>query len=315
MHAERYSFNSCEIKEIDIDICYIFGYMFFDTNINGINIIYMGDRVEFSKNNMLNRFASKLWAQRRYHEFINANIIFDNLEHIPQLVKSAFIELADNTDYTRQLQGLGIFEVLQFYTMNNCFDFVAVRDINEFFDEFDWMKFEFDDKLLFLAHIQKFKLYIGETAYNDKFIDSAKEDIAFVTFYCGTDDYEYALSSIKDCLNEICSTFGINSKYEVIEWRKGSWIITVVVIASAALILPKIFKKYADVIIEVNTKRKISKRIADRLERKNLNLSDLKLITDIAKSVGIVAASSDEKFDLIDVTDMARMLEVIKIGI
>jgi len=314
MHAERYRFKSCIMTDIDIDICYIFGYFFFDTSIRSINIIYMGDRIEFTKDNMLNKFASNLWIQRRYYEFINANIIFDNLTHVIPLIKNAFNELVKNTDYSGRLEALNIFEILHFYTMCNQFDFKFVTEVMNFFDDFDWEQFSFENKLLYLSQTHKYKLYLSETAYDSKFIESANGEISFVTFYCNTDDYDNALDLIKKCLNEICETYGLTSDFEIIESRKGSWIITVALVASCALLLPVIFKRYIDIAIEINTKRKISKRISDRLERKNLKLEDLKQIADIAKSAGIVAIAK-EGANSVDLSSISKILEMVKIGV
>lgn len=314
MHAERYSFKSCELTDIDIDICYIFGYFFFDTSISGINIIYMGERVEFTKDNMLNKFANELWSQRRYHEFINANIIFDNLNNIPRLVKNAFVELVKNTDYSGKLEAVNVFEVLQFYSLCNKFSFGIVKDIIDYFDTFNWEQFGIDDKILYLSHVQKLKMYLTEMAYDSSFIRSANDDISFVTFYCNSEDYNHALTLIKECLNNVCLKYGIANRYEVIDSRRGSWIITIAVVTACALTLPLIFKRYVDIIIEINTKRRISKKVADNLAKKNLNLSDLKLIADISKSVGIVSVSK-ESLNAIDVAEISKILEVMKIGI
>ena len=314
MHAERYSFKSCTMTDIDIDICYIFGYFFYDTSISGINIIYMGEKVEFTKDNMLSKFAYELWSQRRYCEFINANIIFNNLDKVAHLVKSAFNELPKNTEYSGRLETLNIFEALQFYTMCNKFNSSIVKDILNFFDKFDWDNFNLDNKILYLSQVQKLKLYLSETMYDLNFIKSANNDISFVTFCCNTDDYDYALSLIRNCLNDVCLAYKLTNKYEILDSHRGSWIITIAVAGSCALVLPLLFKKYADVIIEIDTKRKINRKIADSLENSSLTLSDLKLITDIAKSIGIVTVVK-ESHEHIDISAIAKILEVLKIGI
>jgi len=311
MHAERYSFKSCTLTDVDIDICYIFGYLFHDTNLYSINIIYMGDRVEFTKDNMLNRFASNLWIQQRYYEFINANIIFNNLNHVPQLVEKAFNEISKNSNYFRRLETMNVFDLLQFYSMCNRFDFNVLKDIFNFLDDFDWNLFNVDERILFITQVHKLKLYLTEVAYDNRFIESANKNISFVTFYCNTDDYDLALSMIKECLNNICSVFGFTNSCEIINKQKGSWIITIAVITSCALMLPKIFKKYADVIIEINTKNKISKKLTNNLNKKNLNMTDLKKITDIALTSGIISNTIEN----LDLSDVSKIIDMLKIEI
>jgi hypothetical protein len=207
-----------------------------------------------------------------------------------------------------------IFRVVQFYAMRNRFGFRMIRDLLEFWDEFDWGRFVFEDKLAALTQIEAFRLYITEGAYDDSFIDSAFEDISFVTFHCLNDDYHEALSGIKNCMEAVCESLGVDCIFEIVEEKKGSWILTIMVIAACALILPKIFKRYADVWIEVNTKRKISRKLSDQLDSKSLGLKDLKLISDIAKSAGLVNISK-ENMDKVDLSDFSKMLEFVKIGI
>jgi uncharacterized protein YjbI with pentapeptide repeats len=311
MHAERYSFKSCMLTDVDIDICYIFGYLFYDTSIYDISIIYMGDKVEFTRDVMLNRFAHNLLIQQRYYEFINANIIFDNLNSVPNLVKKAFNELSKNSDYSRRLETINIFDLLQFYSTCNKFDFITIKDILNFLEDFDWNQFDFDERILYLAQLHKFKLYLTEFAYDSRFIGSANADVSFVTFYCNVDDYNLALSTVKQCLNEICHACGFTNTYEVIAAQKGSWIITIALITSCALILPKVFKKYADVILEISTKSKISRKIADNLNKKNLNMKDLRQISDIAVASGIINYTAES----LDLSDVSKIVDMLKIEI
>jgi uncharacterized protein YjbI with pentapeptide repeats len=311
MHAERYSFKSCELVNVDIDICYIFGYLFYDTNIYDINIIYMGKKIEMSKENMLNRFACNLWAQQRYYEYINAKMLFDNIKCISQLIKKAFYEINKNTDYSTQLETLNIFDLLQFYSMCNMFDFDTLKDILNFLNNFDWGNFNSNKRIIYLTQVQRLELYLKESIYDEKFINSANTNISLVTFYCNTNDYNMAISTIKQCLNKICLIFGFSDSYEVIHVREGSWIITVAVITSCALLLPKVFKKYANVIIEISIKTKISRKIADKLNMKKLNINDFRKITDIASASGIISQTVEN----LDLSDISKIVDMLKIKI
>ena len=311
MHAERYNFKSCSMTDVNIDICYIFGYLFYNTNIYGINIIYMGERVEFTEDNLLNNYASALWKQGRYYEFMNANIMFQNYDFLPKLIEKAFSEIDTSDNYLRKLEICNIFDLLQFYFTCNVFNFKIVNAILSFLDEFTWDIFDFDERIIYLSLFQKLKMYISEYKYDDMFINSAQNDFSIITFYCNTEDYNLAFKTVEKFLLEICAIIGVSGGFEFIEAKKGSWILIFLTVTSCALLLPKILKKYVDIYIEVDTKKRISKKLKDKLNKKNISITEIKMIADIASDSGILKKNEDN----VDLSDISKIMETIKINL
>lgn len=138
MHAERYKFKNCNLSDNSFDICYIFGYFFYETNIFNINIIYMGEILKFNERNVKTKFTIDLWKQHRFYEFINSNILFSKYKNTLPLLKNAFLELIAINKYERKLEIYNILDMLSFYAYCNVFDFSLIKSILEYFDEFNW---------------------------------------------------------------------------------------------------------------------------------------------------------------------------------
>jgi len=75
------------------------------------------------------------------------------------------------------------------------------------------------------------------------------------------------------------------------------------------LLLPKLVRQYADLYLEINTKRSISKKIIEKMNKKNINIAEFKALSDIATETGVL------KEDKIDFDDLGKIVEAIKIGI
>lgn len=311
MHAERYRFISCNLQDVQIDVCYIYGYLFYDTNLFNIKIIYMGDLVDFNEDNVLYKFASNLWARSRYYEFINAYIIFGHTDNVKPLLEKAFIEMSKTNTYQRNLEIYNILDMLQFYISKNIFCFSSTKSIIEYLECIDLSTFTFEEKTTYLSQLEKIKTYLSDAQYNMDFILSAKNDVSFVTFYCKSDNYEQAINTVKDILEQAYAMLGVETHYILFDAQQGSWILTFVVISSCALLLPKIIKASTNLFFEINTKRKISKRISDKLEKKTLSTSELKELAEIAATAGIVNSGIKE----INSKDLSEFIDLIKIGI
>ena len=128
----------------------------------------------------------------------------------------------------------------------------------------DLSTFTFEEKTTYLSQLEKIKTYLSDAQYNMDFILSAKNDVSFVTFYCKSDSYEQAINTVKDILEQAYAMLGVETHYILFDAQQGSWILTFVVISSCALLLPKIIKASTNLFFEINTKRKISKRIDER---------------------------------------------------
>lgn len=309
MHAERYKFKECLLSENSFDICYIFGYLFYKTDICNIDIVYMGKILEFNEENVKTKFSINLWKQHRYYEFINSNILFGKYMNTLPLLQKAFSELTDLDKYARKLEIYNILDMLTFYAHCNVFDFQLIKAILEYFDAFNWDVFELDERIIYLAQYNTFKTYITETGYNEEFINTATSDFSFITFYCDTDDYEFALKTVEECITKIYNALNLPVYYELLYATKGSWILTFSVISACALLLPKLIRQYADLYLEINTKRSISKKIIEKMNKKNINIAEFKALSDIAIETGLL------KEDKIDLDDLGKIVETIKVGI
>lgn len=311
MHAERYKFISCTLQDVLIDVCYIYGYLFFDTNVLDIKIIYMGEVVGFTEQNILHRFAANLWVQSRYYEFINAYLIFGHVNDIQPLLEKAFCNLLNQSSPQRCLEIYNILDMLQFYISNNVFAFTITRSIIEFLENLNLTALNFEEKITYMSQLEKIKVYFTDAHYDVNFIMSAQSEISFVTFYCKTNSYEDALNSVKKVIDEIYASLALERQYALIDAQQGSWILTFVVISSCALMLPKLIKETTYLYFELNTKRKISKRITDKLQKKMLSTAELKELTEIALSSGLIHHNSKE----VELKDIAQIVDMIKIGI
>lgn len=311
MHAERYKFISCTLQDVLIDVCYIYGYLFFNTNVFDIKIIYMGEVVSFTEQNILQRFASNLWGQSRYYEFINAYLILGHINDIEGLLEKAFVNLLNQPTPQRNLEIYNIFDMLQFYISNNTFNFTITRSLIEFLESQTISALNFEEKITYMSQLEKIKVYLSDAHYDLNFILSAQKDISFVTFYCKTNNYDDALNFTTKVIESIYSSLGLERQYMLIDAQQGSWILTFAVISSCVLMLPKLIKETTYLYFELNTKQKISKRITDKLKKKMLATSELRELTEIALCSGLIHQDSKE----VDVKDIAQIVEMIKIGI
>lgn len=311
MHAERYKFISCTLQDVLIDVCYIYGYLFFDTNVLDIKIIYMGEVVSFTEQNILHRFAANLWGQSRYYEFINAYLIFGHINDIQPLLEKAFNNLLNQNTPQRNLEIYNVLDMLQFYISNNIFNFPITKAIVEFLENLNLSTLNFEEKITYLSQLEKIKVYLSDAHYNLDFIMSAQNDMSFVTFYCKTNNYKDALNSVKKVIDYIYASLALERRYILIDSQQGSWILTFVVISSCALLLPKIIKETTNLYFELNTKQKISKRITDKLQKKMLSTEELKELSEIALSSGLIHPDSKK----VELKDIAQIVEMVKIGL
>lgn len=311
MHAERFKFISCILEEVQIDVCYIYGYLFYNTNLIDIKIIYMGETLDFTEDNLLYKFAAKLWGRARYYEFINAYIIFGHINNVKPLLEKAFFNLIKENTPQRNLEIYNILDMMQFYISNNIFNFSTTKSILEFLETLNISALTFEEKVTYMSQLEKIKAFFSDTQYNLDFIMSAQDDISFVTFYCNSSDYNNVFKCVSQIIKQVYDSLNLNMEYTLIDAQQGSWILTFVVISSCALLLPKIINEVTHLYFEINTKQKISKRIADKLQKKSLSISELKELTGVAISSGLIDTESKK----VDLKELSKIVEMIKIGI
>ena len=274
-----------------------------------MNIIYMGENVVFNEKNVKTKFTVDLWKQHRFYEFINSNLLFGKYKNTLLLVKKAFSELIEISKYERKLEIYNILDMLSFYAYCNLFDFALIKLILEFFDDFNWDVFDLDEKIIYLAQYNKLTSYITEAAYNQDFINTAINDFSFITFYCNTDDYNLAIVIVEKYITKIYNKLGLPVYYELLNASKGSWILTFSVIAACALLLPKIIRQYSNLYLEINTKKSISLKLIEKMNKKSITISEFKALSEIAIDTGLL------KEEKIEMEDIGKIIESIKVGL
>lgn len=291
MHAERHNFVQCRIRNSSMGISYIFGYLFYNTDLNDIKILYRGEEIKLTKE-AISHHARLLWAEQRYHEFLNANIICHNLDAVPNMLKNILEALLNINPYLRRLEVNNLFEVLQFYVQNNVIPCPIYLKTLEILETFDWKRFTSEERLIYLAGYEMLKLFVIDGDYNNEFILSALDSYSILVIHCRTNDYDTAKKNTYQFLNDLCETLNMSANFEFVDAKKGSWIFTFFIITALALTIPKIISEAANVSFEINTKRQISKRLKAKLRKKNLTMDELKTISEIASNTGLIKGSS-----------------------
>ncbi len=311
MHAERHIFKECSLKNVYIGIDYIFGYLFCNTNIEGMIVLYHGEEVCLDDGQIFAKYIKSLWIQQRYYEFINANVIYRYYDCVPKALKKS-LELSKNkVDSIRELDISDILDSLCFYIENNILPYNSFVEIMNIIDNYNWNEFGNREYITYITICNRIDLIVNKANFSADFISSAQDNISTVTFHCKTDDYDKAYNLTTDILSEICTVCNISNNFILLDKEKGSWILTFVICSSIALMLPKIIKCYADTILEIKTKNKISKQLERKLESKNLKITDLKLLSEIAENSHIIA-NCDINYEKISVSDL---IDSISIGL
>lgn len=311
MHAERHRFKECILKRVYIGIDYIFGYLFYNTNIEGMIILYHGEEVCLEKESSFAMYIKELWLQQRYYEFINANIIYGNFNCIPPALQKSLILSENKTNNIRTLDISDILDSICFYIENCILPYDCFVQVMNIIDTYDWSKFSNEEYIIYMSKCNKLNLVINMANFSDEFIRSAYDNVSTVTFHCKTDNYDEAYNVTSEVLSRICSLYGLGNDFTLVDKQKGSWILTFAVCSGIVLLLPKLVKCYADVFIEIKTKNTISKQLEKKLQNKNLKLTDLKTLSEIASNSNLVT-STDLNYEKINIP---KLIDAIRIGL
>lgn len=309
MHAERHIFKNCDIKNVYIGIDYIFGYLFYNTNIEEMKVLYHGEEVHIANSNAFAQYIKDLWTQQRYYEFINANIIYGYYDCIPETLQKS-LELSKNkTDSIRELDISDILDSLCFYIENSILPYNCFVKAMNIIDNYNWSDFSSKEYITYMTICNKIALIVNKANFSENFINSAQDSISTVTFHCKTDDYDKAYNLTTTILSEICTACNLSENFILLDKEKGSWILTFAICSSVVLVLPKIIKCYADTILEFRTKSKISKQLEQKLENKHLKISDIKLISEIAEQANIIT-NNDMNYEKISIPNLIDSISV-----
>lgn len=291
MHAERLEFEKCTIQDSSMGISYIFGYLFYQTDLSGIKILYRGVELPFTKET-INSHAERLWEERRFCEFLNASIICGNFNFVPEIVTKSLENLLQESPYLREIELDGIFKILKFYTLNNVFPFPVFCQIVENLESFEWKKLTTEERIKYISNCEMLKFLIQDGEYNAEFISSAHDCQSILTIHCNTDDYEAAKESAYKFLESLSDRLNISGGFTLLDTKKGSWVFIFLVVSSIALLIPKVIAETINVSLEISTKRQIRKLLEPKLKQKNMSINDLKTITEIVSNSGLIKGSS-----------------------
>lgn len=311
MHAERHVFKDCQLQRVYIGITYIFGYLFFKTNLDEMVVLYRGDEVYLENESTFAAYINDLWLQQRYYEFINANIIYKNFDYIPDILHQALTLSYNKVASMRKLDIEDILDSLCFYVENCILPYKCFEKVIDIVDSYCWERFPDDEYLSYVTRRTKIDMTVNLANFSSDFIRSAYDSISTVTFHCKTDDHDKALNLATNVLSEVCRELGFNGSFCLVDEEKGSWILTFAICSSIALLMPKLLKCYADVIIEIKTKKRISSQLEKKLSSKNLKLTDLKLLSEIAANAHLIPGG-DINYEKIGVSEL---IDSIKVGL
>ncbi|MGO4729571.1 pentapeptide repeat-containing protein [Paenibacillus sp. 2KB_22] len=318
MHAENFIFKSCVLENVSLGKSYIFGYLFYKTDISRLDVLYRGNTVKMNVDNF-SEYIISLLTQQRFSEFINANIfLFRNFEGVPDQISNALSELSKINNTTRKLEMTNLFDMFTFYILNNQLPYKLVSKVLNILDDFDWTAFPFEEQLVYISMHKKIEMIMNTFHYDDSFIESAAGETLFVTFRCKTDDYQEALKLTSDLLDDLHLKLGLDKNYKLIQKEKGSWILTFAVVGVVALMMPKMLNDYSKTFFDFSLKRKKLKILGVlldniRIDPENIpkSLEQFNLILDTSEKSGL----TNPTFDNIIVTEAFKeIVNQIDIG-
>ncbi|PYE50157.1 pentapeptide repeat-containing protein [Paenibacillus barcinonensis] len=311
MHAENYSFSFCKLENVSFGISYIFGYLFHETDISGLDVLYRGNSVKMNIENF-SEYIISLLSHQRFYEFINANIfLFKKFDEIPDHFSHALIELSKINNSTRKLQITYILDMISFYTLNNQLPYKFICEILKRLDQFDWSIFPFDEQLVYMSLHKKIEMIITNFQYDYSFIESSANSTLFLTFTCKTDEYQEAFEITSNMLDELHSKLGFPKKYNLILKEKGSWILTFVVASTVGLMLPKLFNDYSNIYFNFVLKNRLLKKAELLLDNVTVNtenistvIETLQLSSDLFSKAGL----TNQKLDTLTASEAFKKI-------
>jgi len=317
MHAEWYTFISCDLKNVCIGNNYVFGYLLYDTNIEEVDFLYHGEKIHY---NTLESPYKKLWEEERYFEFINAYIMYKNLVGISDIIVKSIERLCSvEVVQFRKTELNNILEAVCFYIKYSKLPYVELVKTLDYLDQFNWQQFSLEETLNCLSKIEKVKhiMSVGGYQLSNNFINTIPNDeFALVTMQYDTDNYEEALSTSEKLLKYLFNIQKLPDAYCLVDQKCGSWELTFFVFAIFAITIPRYIKNINDISIDFILKRKLSKTLLAKIND-NTKIKELKSIAEIANSGHILIPTEQEdmKPKLSEISKVVDFLKSIKISI
>lgn len=180
-----------------------------------------------------------------------------------------------------------IFEALIFYTTHDMVPYDCFIDCVSRINSIVLPKLNLEGELQFIGYKEKLNHIITDGLYGKNFILSSYDKNALIILHIETDDYDEALSISNDFLEMLYRKCKLEGKWELIESRKGSWILTFVIPAMLIVMLPKVIKNYYNLISEIQIKHKIKKKIIKKIDNSRLSTNEMDQLVDIIERLQI----------------------------
>jgi uncharacterized protein YjbI with pentapeptide repeats len=285
MHAECHKFISCNLSDVKLGISYVYGYLYHDTDISKFEVLYRGKKVNLNSE----QEALKLIEGNRIYEFFNILFIYEKYKLIPNFLHNALETIFNNYNHIYKLEMINMLKALQFHTLYNSLPYECIIDCIEILQDCKLSNFPLEDELEFISIRESIVHLIENHKYNEKLIQTATQSYAVVTLHIDTDDITIATNISQNFFDEICIKYGLHNDSTLVESKKGSVILTFVITAAIALLIPKIIKECNDTIIDIRVKSQLAKQIVKKLDKKQLSNSELNFLIEIATNKNLIS--------------------------
>lgn len=283
MHAECHKFIDCKLINVKLDISYVFGYLLCNTSIKDFKILYRGKEVNLDCKEQAMNFLEN----SRTYELINVFFIYQGFDKIPELLEDILLYLYNNYNSICKNDINNIFEALIFYTTHDMVPYDCFIDCVSRINSIVLPKLNLEGELQFIGYKEKLNHIITDGLYGKNFILSSYDKNALIILHIETDDYDEALNISNDFLEMLYRKCKLEGKWELIESRKGSWILTFVIPAMLIVMLPKVIKNYYNLISEIQIKHKIKKKIIKKIDNSRLSTNEMDQLVDIIERLQI----------------------------
>jgi hypothetical protein len=252
--------------------------------MNHVLLLYRGEHVSF-EDLKINEFFEKFEQEHRYNDILNLFIAAKKQDKIPTILKKS-LAYYEQEPYGRMLNISSIFESLSFAAIYETIDFDFLHETLEIISEADLSKYSFNEHIEIEALYSKLQNSLYLSSHSKEYlsrIDTNSKSV--LTIKLNNDDYSECIETAKQLLDSISDA----NHWTLVEKQKGSWILifsaaTTIVLAA----LPKIVKNYADVYFEIKTKKVISNKILQKLEKTDISLNDLEKLTATTKNAELL---------------------------
>lgn len=310
LHADKFRFISCKINQVKMGLPYLFGYLFYNTSLTGVDCLYRGTKVS---SNYFLEYANKLLTEKRYSEYVNSIIIRQKTKNIDSIISDALHEIMsnDNNIYIRD-ELTFLFETIEFYTEHEILNYSEILNITRSISNFNVSKYSKDIQLLFLSHTGKIEYILKTNDFSPAFYNNTNYFNSVITFYCNTDDFDAAINATELIMNDICREFDISKDdgYTLFNSERGSWVLTYIVVSTIALILPRVLKSYSDIIIEFKLKKALSKKLLKLINESN-NINKITKIAKVASKTTIIKNNKENPDKVME--NSIKLLEALDI--